>query len=141
MTNLILVLGAIRGITMARLLRSEVLRVSQQDFVTAARALGLPARAVLGRHVLPHVLSPVLVSAAFTAAAVVALESALSFLGLGLPAGQASWGVLLGRLTGPAVIGPTLGILALSGALYALADGLDEALSGTAERHPVGTRP
>jgi len=131
MRNLILVLGALRGIGMARLLRSEGLRTSGQEFVTAARALGLPARVVLVRHVLPHVLSPVLVSAAFTAAAVVALESALSFLGLGLPAGQASWGVLLGRLTGPAVLGPTLGILALCGALYVLADGLDEALSAS----------
>jgi ABC-type dipeptide/oligopeptide/nickel transport system permease subunit len=70
-----------------------------------------------------------LVSAAFSAAAVVALESALSFLGLGLPDGSPSWGVLLGRSTGPAALGPALGILVLTGALYVLADTLDESLS------------
>jgi ABC-type dipeptide/oligopeptide/nickel transport system permease subunit len=122
---LLLPLALVRAVHMARLVRSEVLRVTSVDFVTGARAIGASPLAVLGRHVAPHVLSPLLVSAAFTAAAVVSLEAALSFVGLGLPYG-ASWGALLAEVRGPAVLLPVCAVVVTSGAFYVVADALDD---------------
>lgn len=122
--------GLTRAIRVARLVRGETLRVAAQDHVLAARALGLPPGRLLSAHVLPHVLEPVWVAAAFTAAAVVGLQAALSFVGLGpWPAG-ASWGSIVGQSPGtPASLGPAAAIVLTTGALYALADALDTAQS------------
>ncbi len=129
----LLVIGALRGIELARLMRGEVLRVHGQDFVVAARALGVPPLRVLTRHVLPHALGPLLVSAALTAAHVVGLEAALSFVGLGLAPELPSWGGVLGQIDGglsaSAVLLPALAIVATTAALYRVADALDDALS------------
>lgn len=90
----VVVVGLLRAVRIARLVRGEVLRVSGQEFVLAARALGTPSGRLLKTQILPHALGPVLVSAAFTAAAVVGLESALALAGLESPS-FASWGRLL----------------------------------------------
>lgn len=125
----ILVLGVLRAIRIARLVRGEVLRVSGQDFVLAARALGSPPLRVLETQILPHVLGPVLVSAAFTGAAVVGLESALALARLESPL-FASWGTLLGSGSGAAaVVWPALAILLTTGAFYVLAEACDDALA------------
>jgi len=94
----VLVLSLLRSVEIARLVRGEVLRVGGTDYILAARALGASTRHVIRRHLFPHVLGPVLVSAAFTAASVVALEAALGFLGFGLSNDVASWGSLLGQV-------------------------------------------
>ncbi len=125
----ILVLGLLRAIRIARLVRGEVLRVSGQQFVMAARALGAPPSRVLKTQILPHVLGPVLVSAAFTGAAVVGLESALALAGIEAPS-FTSWGTLLGSGSGAAVLAwPALAILLTTGAFYALAESCDDALA------------
>ncbi|MGC4115881.1 MAG: ABC transporter permease [Myxococcales bacterium] len=95
LAHLVLVLGLTRWPDVARLMRSEVLRVKELDFVTAARALGASELRVLFRHVVPNCLAPVLVAAAFGVAGAVLLESALSFLGFGAPPPTASWGEIL----------------------------------------------
>jgi peptide/nickel transport system permease protein len=93
--QIMVVIGLTRWTDVARLVRGEVLRLRSAEFVLAARALGLPPRRILFRHVLPNAMGPVLVSATFGVAGAILLESALSFLGFGTPPPTASWGELL----------------------------------------------
>ncbi len=79
----------------ARFVRAEFLKLRNQEFVHAAIAAGLPLRSVLFKHLLPNALAPLLVSASFGIAGAILSESTLSFLGLGIPVGDASWGALL----------------------------------------------
>lgn len=125
----VVILGALRGVEIARLVRGEVLRVSGTEFVLAARALGGSPLRVVVRHVWPHVWGPVIVNATFGAASVVALEAALSFLGLGLPDQVPSWGRLLGQVSAAGawpLLGPAAGILGTTVCLYVIADFLDD---------------
>jgi ABC-type dipeptide/oligopeptide/nickel transport system permease subunit len=122
-----LVMGVARGIELGRLVRGEMLRVSAEDFVTAARALGLNSRQLWLRHVLPHATGPVLVSGALTAAATVALDAALGLFGLGNPAswgGQIAAGLTRGNVGD--VLWPSLAAVVTTGALYSLAEALTE---------------
>lgn len=91
----VIVLGLTRWPEAARLIRSEVLRLKNLDFVLAARALGASELRILTRHLIPNALGPVFVSATFAVGSAVLLESALSFLGLGATPPAASWGELL----------------------------------------------
>lgn len=95
LAHLVLVIGLTRWPDVARLTRTEVMRVKQLEFVQAARALGASELQILFRHVVPNALAPVLVAAAFGVAGAILLESALSFLGFGAPAPTASWGEIL----------------------------------------------
>jgi peptide/nickel transport system permease protein len=79
----------------ARIVRGEVLALKEREFVLAARSIGTPARRIITRHVLPNVLSPVLVSATLMIATAIITESALSFLGLGFPPDFPTWGRLV----------------------------------------------
>ncbi len=85
----------------ARFTRAEFMRLRDADFTLAARALALPRRSILFRHLLRNALSPAIIDAAFTMAAAVILEATLSYLGLG-PPGRASWGTLLASATSDA---------------------------------------
>jgi peptide/nickel transport system permease protein len=89
------VIGCVRWTDLSRMVRAEVLRVRVAPFVEAARALGVPASRVITRHILPNVLSPVLVAASFSMAGAILIEGALSFLGFGVPDNIATWGGLL----------------------------------------------
>ena len=93
--NLILVIGGTSWMTAARVVRSEVLRYRARDFVLAARALGASDGRILWRHVLPHTVPAVIVAATLGVAQAILLESALSFLGLGIQPPAASWGNML----------------------------------------------
>jgi peptide/nickel transport system permease protein len=79
----------------ARIVRGEVLALKHRDFITAARSIGTPPRRIITRHILPNVLSPILVSATLGIASAIITESALSFLGLGFPPDFPTWGRLL----------------------------------------------
>jgi peptide/nickel transport system permease protein len=79
----------------ARLIRGEVLRVRNTDYITAATSVGLPNRRIIFRHVLPNALAPVLVSAAFEIAGAILVEAGLSFLGFGVKATVVTWGSVL----------------------------------------------
>jgi peptide/nickel transport system permease protein len=92
---IVVVIGGLGWMPTARLVRGEVLSVKERDFVTAARGLGASDFAILRGHILPNVLSPVLVSATFAIASAIITESALSFLGLGFPPDFPTWGRLL----------------------------------------------
>ncbi|WP_055662536.1 ABC transporter permease [Jannaschia seosinensis] len=94
----ILIVSAI-GITSwmqtARIVRGDVLALKEREFVLAARATGTPSRRIVTRHVLPNILSPIMVSATLGIATAIITESALSFLGLGFPPDFPTWGRLL----------------------------------------------
>jgi len=81
----------------ARLVRGEFLKLRSQEFVVAAEALGLSTPRVIFRHILPNALAPVFVSATFGVAGAILLESALSFLGFGVPPPTPSWGEILSQ--------------------------------------------
>ena len=92
---LILSLGLIEWLTMARIVRGQVLALKAQQFVLAARSLGQSHWRILTRHLLPNLVGVVIVYLTLTVPAVILDESFLSFLGLGIQAPQASWGSLL----------------------------------------------
>jgi len=94
---MMVVIGLIAWTADARFIRAEFLRLRNLDFVQAAKALGLPLRSIIFRHMLPNGIAPVLVNASFGVAGAILLESTLSFLGLGLPPEDPSWGQLLNQ--------------------------------------------
>ena len=93
----VLLLGLVRWTGMARLMRAEVRRLRGEDFILAARVQGLSSWRIIRRHLIPNALAPVLVNATFAVAAAILLESALSFLGLGVPPPAPSWGEMLSQ--------------------------------------------
>jgi len=93
--NIMIVIGVTSWMSTARFVRAEFLGLREQDFVTAAKALGLPERRIIFRHMIPNALAPVLVSATINVAHAILTESALSFLGFGVRPPYATWGNIL----------------------------------------------
>jgi peptide/nickel transport system permease protein len=92
---IVLVIGGLRWMPVARLVRAQFLSLREKDFVEAARALGAsPLRQVV-RHILPNALGPVIIAGTIDVAAAIIAESTLSFLGLGFPPDVPTWGRLL----------------------------------------------
>lgn len=131
---LFLAIGAVEWLTMARIVRGQVVSVRRQEFVEAAVAMGLGRTQIIARHVLPNVLGPVIVYTTLTIPSVILLESFLSFLGLGVQPPQSSWGALIAAGVQTMEEYPWLLIfpaLTLSLTLFALnflGDGLRDAL-------------
>jgi ABC-type dipeptide/oligopeptide/nickel transport system permease subunit len=88
-------LGAVSWLTMARIVRGQVLALRHRAFVEASRVLGAGHRHILFRHILPNVLGVVIVYLALTIPAIILYESFLSYLGLGIQPPMASWGSLI----------------------------------------------
>jgi peptide/nickel transport system permease protein len=93
--TIMVVIGLTRWTPIARYARGEFLRLKNQDFAFAARALGASDRKIIFKHLLPNSIAPVLVSATFGIANAILIEAALSFLGLGVQPPTASWGGIL----------------------------------------------
>ena len=93
--NIMIVIGITSWPGVARLVRGEFLKQKQMDYATAARATGLTDRRIMFRHLLPNAITPVFVAATFGVAGAIVTESALSFLGFGVPPPTASWGEIL----------------------------------------------
>ncbi len=94
-TNIVIVIGVTSWMVVARIVRSDVLRFRSNEFVTAARSIGANDARLLLRHILPHAVPSILVAATLGVANAILLESALSFLGLGIQPPAASWGNML----------------------------------------------
>jgi peptide/nickel transport system permease protein len=94
-TNVIIALSLAYAPSAARLARGSTLAVQAMTYVEAARALGVPDRRLIVRHVLPNIFAPLLVLASFTFAVSVLTEAILSFLGAGAPPSVASWGTMV----------------------------------------------
>lgn len=92
--TLVVALGGVSWLTMARVVRGQTLSIRKRPFIEATRALGLPLRRVLLRHVLPHLAGPVIVYATLAVPTAILQESFLSFLGIGVRAPLPSWGNL-----------------------------------------------
>lgn len=88
-------IGVTSWMQSARIVRGEVLALKEREFVLAARSIGTPPRRLILRHILPNVVSPVMVAATLDIASAIITESALSFLGLGFPPDFPTWGRLL----------------------------------------------
>lgn len=93
--NIMIIIGITSWTGDARFIRAEFFKLRGQDFVQAARALGLPLRSLLFRHMLPNGIAPVLVNATFGIAGAIFIEAALSFLGFGVAPPTPSWGQML----------------------------------------------
>jgi peptide/nickel transport system permease protein len=139
----ILIVGSV-GVTSwmhtARIVRGDVLAVKGREFVLAAQASGMRARRILGRHVLPNVLSSILVSATLGMATAIITESVLSFLGLGFPPDFPTWGRLLYdgvpfmQITPARVIWPGLAISLTVLSVNYIGDAIRDALDPRALR-------
>jgi peptide/nickel transport system permease protein len=136
-TNLMIAVGIVYIPQYARLARSSVLSVAQLEYVEAAKALGAPVREILGRHILPNILAPLLVQATLGVATAELEAAGLSYLGLGARPPMPEWGAMLNDardywLNAPwALIFPGLSISALVLGFNLLGDGLRDALDPT----------
>jgi oligopeptide transport system permease protein len=88
-------IGAVEWLTMARIVRGQVMSLKNQEFVLAAQAMGVSNLSMFRRHLLPNILGPIAVYATLTIPQVMLLESFLSFLGLGIQPPMSSWGTLI----------------------------------------------
>jgi len=92
---LFIAIGAVEWLTMARIVRGQVMSLKRREFVEAAQALGLKRRRIIWRHIIPNMVGPIIVYSTLTIPGVMLLEAFLSFLGLGIQPPQSSWGVLI----------------------------------------------
>jgi len=131
---IVMAIGLTSWMHAARIVRGEVLALKEREFVLAARSIGTPSRRIITRHILPNVLSPVLVAATLGIAAAIITESVLSFLGLGFPPDFPTWGRLLYdgiaeiRTYPERVIWPGLAISLTVLSVNYIGDGLRDAL-------------
>lgn len=95
-TNVIIVISVVDTPRMVRLVRASVLSAREMDFVTAARALGAGAPRIMGLHILPNILAPIIIQATFVFASAILVEAALSFLGAGVNPETPTWGNIIG---------------------------------------------
>jgi oligopeptide transport system permease protein len=131
---LFIALGAVSWLTMARIVRGQVLSLKAQEFILAARATGVRPFWIVVRHLVPNTLGPVIVYATLTVPSVMLLEAFLSFLGIGVQAPLASWGSLAAdgapniAVFPWQIIGPGLTMAVTLFSLNFLGDGLRDAL-------------
>ena len=92
---LIFVLGITKWVEYARVTRAEVLRLKEADFVLASKVVGAKSGRLLFQHILPNLMTPIIVLASFSVAEMILAEAALSFLGLGVPPPDPSWGSMI----------------------------------------------
>jgi peptide/nickel transport system permease protein len=95
--NAMIAIGILYAPRFLRLMRSTVMSVREETFIEACRSVGCSTPRIIGRHVLPNVMSPLLVQVSLVAGFAMLAEASLSFLGLGVQPPQASWGSMLGR--------------------------------------------
>jgi oligopeptide transport system permease protein len=137
---LFLAIGCVEWLTMARIVRGQVLTLCQQEFVDAAVVIGLSPWQIISRHIIPNALGPIIVYVTLTIPSVMLLEAFLSFLGLGIQPPESSWGLLISYGVETMEEYPWLLIfpgLALSLSLFALnflGDGLRDALDPRASK-------
>ena len=132
--TIIVALASVYWVDMARLVRGQMLSIKNQEFVLAARTMGVPKSQIIVRHLIPNAMGPIIVTMAMMIPAAVFTESFLSFIGLGVSAPMASWGTLAnnalsGLITYPyQLFFPAIAIAVTMLAFNFLGDGLRDAL-------------
>lgn len=137
---LFIAIGALGWLTLARIVRAEVLSLKEQEYVMAAKSLGLGNLRILFRHIAPNLLGPVIVYTTLAVPGIMLLESVLSFLGLGVKPPNSSWGTLIKE--GADRMEVSLGLLLYPGLFFSLTllalnfvgDGLRDALDPKSSR-------
>lgn len=131
---MVLIIGGTSWMQTARIVRGEVLAVKEQEFILASRSIGTKPRRIISKHIVPNVLSPVIVAASLGIAVAILTESAVSFLGLGFPLELPTWGRLLNEARNRMtlniwlVIGPGLLLSLTVMSVNFIGDGLRDAL-------------
>lgn len=128
-----MIIGLTSWVGIARFTRSEFLRIRNLDYVTAAISIGVSNRKVMFQHILPNALAPVIVSVVLGIAGAILVESALSFLGIGVPAQLVTWGSILNEASGATfawwlAVFPGFAIFITVLAYYLVGEGLREVL-------------
>ena len=137
---MVVVIGGLSWMANARVVRGAVLSIKQQDFITAARTVGLRNRRIILRHIVPNIMGPIVVGATLGVGGAIIVESALSFLGLGVQPPNPSWGNMLqdSQTTMASkpwlTIFPGLMILITVLCINFIGDGLQDALDPTLRR-------
>ncbi|EMA39683.1 ABC transporter permease [Halobiforma nitratireducens] len=138
--QLVLAFSLVGWASYARLIRGEVLKIKENEYVMAAKALGARDKSVIFRHIVPNAMPPLLVVASLNIGTVVIGVAALGFLGLGMPPGTAEWGTMLDQtretlIQGPdgaipwwATVFPGLAIFMFVMAMNMIGDGINDAL-------------
>lgn len=140
LNNLILALSVIGWVGYARLMRGQVLKVREYDYVTAARAQGASDARIIVLHILPNAIQPLIVQASLGMAGAVLSEASLSFLGLGVPPPSPSWGVMLNdarsflRVAPHLLLFPGIAVMLTVLAFNFVGDGLREWLDPKQQR-------
>jgi oligopeptide transport system permease protein len=88
-------LAIVNWVGLARLVRGQVLSLKEKEFIEAARAIGVPTRRIMIRHLFPNTLAPIIVSLAFAIPGAILAEATLSFLGIGIKPPTPTWGVMI----------------------------------------------
>ena len=134
LTNAMVAIGLVYAPRLFRVVRAATISVREEAFIDAARVSGVPMLRVARTHVIPNVLSPLVVQVSLALGFAVLAEAAISFLGLGVQPPDASWGVMLGEATGvmrdhpELALVPGLAIVSTVWAFNALGDGLNDSL-------------
>ncbi len=142
--SMVVAISLVGWMTVARLIRGEMLRWREQPFVEAARASGASHARILFRHLLPQTISPLIVTLTFRIPAGILAESTVSFVGLGIAPPQTSWGSLAGegwsaiKFYPHVIVFPSLVIFITMLAFNLLGDRLQDALDPARSRRPVG---
>ncbi len=134
LSTIIITIGAVYWVSMARLVRGQVLSLKEQEFVLAAKVLGISKGKIILRHLIPNAIGPIIVSLTMSIPSAIFTESFLSFIGLGVSAPLASWGTLANDALGGIrsysyqLIIPSVAIAITMFAFNFLGDGLRDAL-------------
>ncbi len=136
LTNIMVIIGLTGWMGVARLVRAEVLSLKERDFIQAARGIGASPARIIFRHLLPNAMGPIIVSATLGVGSAILIESALSFLGLGVQPPTPSWGNILAE--GKATLGVAPWLLIIPGlaicwvvlGFHLLAEGMRKSWSG-----------
>lgn len=132
--SIIIAMAISYWVDMARIVRGEILQLKEQEFILAARTLGAPGKRILFKHLVPNSMGPIIVTMTLMIPSAIFTEAFLSFIGLGIPAPQASWGTLAsdalgGYMSYPyQLFFPSLAICITMLAFNLLGDGLRDAL-------------
>jgi len=138
MMTVMLVMGIMGWPPICRLVRGEVLKVKSMDYIASAIVTGYSPCTIVAKHILPNVLSPILVNATFGIASAILMEASLSFLGMGVQPPTASWGNMLTSAQSLTILSdepwkwipPGLAVLTAVLAVNFLGDGLNDAVGG-----------
>jgi len=140
LTNAMAAIGIVYAPRLMRVVRGAAMSIRQETYVEAARMMGVPARQIIGRHVLPNILSPLLVEISLSLGFAILAEASLSFIGLGVQPPSASLGSMLGdafrylRRAPVFAIAPGVAIMIIVLSLNVLGDGLRDSLGRRARR-------